>query len=462
MSDSPGSAGFQACAGTGNAGLEACATRTGAGLRGRKAVVLGGGIAGLTAAYDLARRGAAVTLLERRSVLGGLARSEELAGELREVYYHFVCAEDHDLLRLIGEVGLSDALEWTPARTSYFVDGRMHPFTTPLDILRFPPLPLRDRLRFGLHAARCRRMTDWHPLEEMTAEEWLRREMGDRAYEVVWQPLLRTKFGRYAGRVSAPWIWHRLYRASRSRPSLLQPESFGTLAQGSRMLLEALEGRIREAGGEIRRGQAATGLILREGRVAAVATEQGELAADLVVSAVPLPELVRLLPEESAAFRARLAEVDFIGVSCLLLLLRRPLTDQYWINIADERVPASGIIEYSNLNRRAAPGAALAYMPLYTPTDDPHYQLPPAALTEELERGLRTVIPDLQPADITATMLTRDDYAQPVTPPGFSRQIPPTRTPLEGLYLLDATQLYPSDRCLSGMIGLARELVEGL
>jgi protoporphyrinogen oxidase len=228
------------------------------------------------------------------------------------------------------------------------------------------------------------------------------------------------------------------------------------------MLLEALEQRIREAGGEIRLGQAATGLVARQGRIAAVATEQGELAADLVVSAVPLPELVRLLPEEAGDFRAGLAQVDFIGVSCLLLLLRRPLTDQYWINIADERVPASGIIEYSNLNRRAAPGAALAYMPLYTPTDDPHYRMSPEALTEELERGLRTVIPDLQSDDLTATLLTRDDYAQPVTPPGFSRQIPPSRTPLEGLFLLDATQLYPSDRCLSGMIGLARGLVEGL
>jgi hypothetical protein len=41
------------------------------------------------------------------------------------------------------------------------------------------------------------------------------------------------------------------------------------------------------------------------------------------------------------------------------------------------------------------------------------------------------VIPDLQPADITATLLTRDDYAQAVTPPGFSRRIPPIKTPVE-------------------------------
>ena len=219
------------------------------GLHGTRAVVIGGGISGLAAAYALTRRGASVTLLERRPVLGGLARSEMMLGEPREVYYHFICADDYHLLRLINDLELSEALEWAPARTSYFVEGRMYPFTTPLDILRFPPLPLRDRLRFGLHAARCRRLQDWRPLEDLTAEEWLRREAGDRAYEVIWQPLLRTKFGRYAEQVSAPWIWHRLYRASRSRANLLRPESFGALAQGSRMLLEALADRLRAGAG---------------------------------------------------------------------------------------------------------------------------------------------------------------------------------------------------------------------
>jgi protoporphyrinogen oxidase len=383
-------------------------------------------------------------------------------GEFREVYYHFICADDRPLLRLIAELGLSEALEWTPARTSYYVEGRLYPFTTPGDILRFPPLRLRDRLRFGLHAARCRRRTDWRALEELTAEEWLRREMGERAYEVVWQPLLRTKFGRYAGQVSAPWIWHRIHRASRSRASLLRPESFGCLAGGSRMLIEALADRVEEAGGKILLSRSATGLVLRQGKVVAVETDEGEVAADLVISAMPLPELVRLLPEEAGELRARLAGIDFIGVSCLLLLLSRPLTDQYWINIADARVPASGIIEYSNLNRHAAPGGALAYLPLYTPTDDAHYRMPPEALTGELERGLRMVIPDLEPAEIAATLLSRDPYAQAVTSPGFSRRLPPTQAPIEGLYLLDSTQLYPSDRCLSGMIGLARGLVEGM
>lgn len=433
------------------------------GLEGERAVVIGGGIAGLTAAYELARRGCRVTLLERRRALGGLARSEPLGGVLREVYYHFICAEDCSLLELIDELGLSEHLRWAPAFTSYYIEGRLYPFTTPLDILRFPPLRLCDRLRFGLHAARARRRTDWLALENLTAEEWLRREMGDRAYEVVWAPLLRTKFGRFAGQVSAPWIWHRLHRASRSRRSLLKPERFGVLSGGSRMLLEALAERTRAAGGEICLSRPATGLVVRGGRVVAVAAESDETPADLVISAVPLPELVRLLPEEVGAWRQELAAVDFLGVSCLLVHTSRPLTDRYWINVADVRVPCSGVIEYSNLNREIAPGQGLAYLPLYTPTDDRHFLMPPEALSEELLAGLRMIVPDLPAEAILGTMLTRDEYAQAVCPPGFAGRVSRlAEAPVQGLHVLDSTLLYPSDRCLSGMIGLARRVIGSL
>jgi protoporphyrinogen oxidase len=431
-------------------------------LRGKSAVVVGGGIAGLTAAHALVQRGARVTLLERRLVLGGLARSEPVGGRLREVYYHFICAGDQALLMLLDEVGLREAVEWSPASTSYYVEGRMHPFTTPLDILRFSPLRWRDRLRFGWHAARARRRREGSDLEDLTAEAWLRREVGDRAYQVIWEPLLRSKFGRYASEVSAPWIWHRIHRASASRASLLRPERFGCLTGGTQMLLEALADRVEDAGGKILLGTEATGLAVRNGRVAGVETDAGGVAADLVISAVPLPELAPLLPETVADFRATLDAVDFLGVSCLLVLLRRPLTDQYWINLADPRIPASGIIEYSNLNRHAEPAGGLAYLPLYTPRDDSRYLASPEELTEELVTALRLVIPDLQPTDITGTLLSRDHYAQAVTPPGFAQRIPPRQAPLAGLYLLDSTQLYPSDRCLSGMIALAEGLVESL
>jgi len=134
-------------------------------VSGKRIIIIGGGISGLTAAWELTRRGREVVLLERRDVLGGLARSAPLNGKPLEVYYHFICGGDRHLVELVNELGLADRLHWRPGRTSYFVNGRLYPFTTPLDLLRFSPLSLTSRLRFGLHALRCRRMTDWQSLE---------------------------------------------------------------------------------------------------------------------------------------------------------------------------------------------------------------------------------------------------------------------------------------------------------
>jgi protoporphyrinogen oxidase len=254
-------------------------------------------------------------------------------------------------------------------------------------------------------------------------------------------------------------MWHRLWRASQSRTSLFQPEKFGYLREGSQLLLQTLADRITESGGEVRLGQAATGLAVRGGQVAAVETAAGEIPADLVVSAAPLPELARLLPAELADWRRELEQVAFLGVRCLRLRLDRGLTESYWINVNDDRVPFNGFIEYSNLNRGAEPDGAIAYVPLYLATDDPRYTMAAEDLTGELLRGLQIVAPRLEPSAVREALLTTDEYAQAVCPPGFGRRIPPLAGPARGLYLLDSTQLYPSDRCLSGMVGLARQLM---
>lgn len=427
-------------------------------LEGKRAVVIGGGISGLTAGYELARRGSQVTLLERREILGGLARACPTDSHNLEAYYHFICRADSALLALLEELGLGDHVEWRPALTSYYVNGHLHPFTTPGEILRFPPLPFVDRLRFGFHVARCRRLKQWEPLDALTAATWLRRETGPRVYDLLWRPLLEVKFGAFAKQVSAPWLWHRLWRASQSRRSLLRPEEFGCLREGSELLLQALSARIRRAGGEVLTRMPATGLAVRAGRVAAVTTAVGEIPADLVVAAAPLPQVARLLPSELEAWRHELLSVDFLGVRCLRLRLDRPLTGSYWVNANDSRLPFGGFIEYSHLNPSAEPDGAVVYVPLYMSREDPRFTLEESDLSGELLRGLEVLSPGLNQAHVREARVFSDDYAQAICPPGFAQRVPPLAAPLAGLYLLDSTQLYPSDRCLSGMIALARRL----
>src|SRR5262249_28317672 len=150
--------------------------------------------------------------------LGGLASSFEVDGVRLERYYHFVCRGDDELVSTLAELGLSSRLRWRSSRMAYFVDGRIYPFLTPLDLLLFSPLSLGDRLRAALALRRLRLLRE-ETLVEQRAIPWLTELFGARGYRVIWDPLLRFKFAEHAPEVSAAWIWARIVRLSRSRVS---------------------------------------------------------------------------------------------------------------------------------------------------------------------------------------------------------------------------------------------------
>ena len=112
----------------------------------RRAVVIGGGPAGLKAAHTLRKGGLDVTLLESGPILGGLASSFDVQGVRIEKYYHFICRGDDDLVDTLRELGLSGKLHWKSSRMAYFVDGQLYPFLTPLELMRFAPLTLAERV----------------------------------------------------------------------------------------------------------------------------------------------------------------------------------------------------------------------------------------------------------------------------------------------------------------------------
>ena len=425
---------------------------------GSDVAIIGAGVSGLTAAYALARAGRKVDVFEQRDQIGGLARSTHLNGSKVDRYYHFVCGGDHHLRALLPELGIDNRLHWVAGPTSYYVRGKLYPFTTPLDILGFSPLSLMSRVRFGLHGMNARRFTDWGRIEHLTAEQWLVEGMGRQAYETIWLPLLRMKFGNNAGSVSAPWIWHRIHRVLTSRASIFQPERLGYIEGGTGTLLDALREQVEAAGGALHTATPVRGLLETGGAITGLITDQGDFQARCVISTAALPDLSILLPASARDYRADLDGVGFLGVICLMLRLKKAVTPYFWVNVNDPRAPFSGFIEYANLNHTALPnGEGLLYIPLYLPVDDPRFILPEPELVAQVVDGLEALFPGFGAGMLVEAVVTRDSYAQAFCPPGFSAKIPAIQSPLPGLFITDSTQLYPADRNVSGMIGLARD-----
>ena len=135
--------------------------------------IVGGGVAGLGCAYFLSERGHQVSVFEQAPALGGLAGCFDFDGLSVEKYYHFICRDDRDLVDMLGRLGLADEIQWCPGPMKFFYRGTLYPFGTPWDLLRFRPLSLVERMRFGLTIALSRSAESWKQHEAVTAREWL-------------------------------------------------------------------------------------------------------------------------------------------------------------------------------------------------------------------------------------------------------------------------------------------------
>jgi protoporphyrinogen oxidase len=422
----------------------------------RRAVVIGGGPAGLKAAHVLIKAGHDVTLLEAAPVLGGLASSFDVQGTRIERYYHFICKGDDDLIETLDELRLSAKLHWKDSRMAYFVDGALYPFLTPLELLRFMPLSLFDRLRAGVAVKLAQRMRE-EDLAPQLAIPWLRRLFGSAAYSVIWEPLMRFKFAEHAERISAAWIWARMVRLSRSRASPWR-EELGYIEGGSQTVLEALGRDFERRGGRVVLNAPVEQILFDGNRVSGVRLGGETLPADVLVSTVTTSRFRQLAQGFTGPYVEALERIPTIGIFCLFLRLRRSVTPFFWVNANDRRVPFAGMIEYTNLNPLPELGGDhVLYVPQYLSADDPRYAQTDEQVFARYTDALALIDPTFEPSSVKFYAVFRDRFAQPICLSDYRTTTPSIATPIANLFLTDSCQLHPHDRSISGAFGLGRQ-----
>jgi len=429
-----------------------------------KVGIIGAGISGLTAGYYLSKqKNIGVTIFEKETTLGGLASSFKLNGHLIERYYHFICLPDNDYLCLIKELGLQKYLNWTTTKMGLFYKGKLYPFGTPIDLLKFPKFSLLDKLKFGigLFKIKSKNRDDWRDIENIPATQWLPKQFGQKSYEIVHQPLLEEKFGSYANSISAAWMWARIHRLGKSRTKILQLEKLGYLKGGTYTLIKELAQNITQQGGKIINQAKCEKIVIESNKVKAIICNGTTYEYDVVISTVPTNLFLRFINDVDDEYFERLKKIESIGVMCVLLQLTKSFSKNFWLNISDPRIPLAGVIEYTNLN--PCPflnGDKLIYIPRYLPANSKEYSLSDERIIEEYISYLKIINPKFSKEWIKASYVFRNKYAQPICELGFSKYIPAMKTSIDGLYMTDSSQLHPDDRAVSHSIKLGREVVK--
>jgi protoporphyrinogen oxidase len=410
-------------------------------------VVVGGGFAGLSAAYALVKRGVRVTVCEADDEVGGLAGSFEVGGTRLEKFYHHWFTSDTHVVDLVRELGQEDQVLHRPTRTGMYFAHQFFRLSTPMDVLRFSPLDLPARFRLGLLALRARRVKHWRELEDLTAEEWLIRLGGREVYDVVWRPLLEGKFGPYASEISAVWFWNKLKLRGGSRGKGGE-EVLAYYKGGFAALADQLAQAICSNGGTIRLESAVTGLLVRNGRVGGVRTRQGPILADAVLATPALPIVADLVePHVSPEYVQSLRRIKYLANVCVVLELDRSLSETYWLNVNDPGFPFVGVIEHTNFEPpESYAGRHLVYLSKYLPETDELYRMPDAEVVQFCLRHLQRMFPKLTTDWVLDAHVWRARYSQPIVVRRYSSLIPPVETPLPGFYLSSMAQVYPEDR----------------
>ncbi|TAK36030.1 MAG: NAD(P)/FAD-dependent oxidoreductase [Chloroflexota bacterium] len=413
--------------------------------------ILGGGILGLTAALRLAERGMRVTVFEKETAVGGLTSGFLVGDVWLERFYHHIFRSDRAITRLIDEMGLSDRLAWSRPLTSVLRGGQAYQLDSPSSLLRFPPLRAHERIRMAAGMAILRYLPSPGILEGRVAASWIRRWMGRGPYELVWQPLLNSKFGPLSEQIALPWFWGRLHDRS---------AELGYLRGGFQLLYARLADCIRERGGQLRLGTEVTGVVPEPDGRLAVSTATGKEMFDGVISTLPTRLTCRLTPALPAQYRARYDWGNAYGAHCLILALDRRLTESYWININDPGYPFIALVEHTNYqDLEQYGGRHLVYLGNYRAMNDPLFDLSEDSVRAEFLPYLKRINPRFEPSWVTESWMFKAPYAQPIVTTEYRSHIPPFETPIPGLYVANMFQVYPHDRGQNYSVDLAERLV---
>jgi protoporphyrinogen oxidase len=401
--------------------------------------ILGGGALGLAAALRLAQAGNTVTLIEREPQLGGLAAGFSVGPNYLEKFYHHIFRTDTTIIAFIHELGLEDRLVWGQPNTSTLSSGRIVSLGGIPDLLRLPLLDPLDRARFLTGLAVLKAVPNEKVFKGWTASQWMPRLMGRRVYEVMWEPILRGKFGVRANDIAMSWLWSRVHERSLR---------LGYLRGGFQLLYDAFGARIRALGGTVLTSTSAAKIVVRDGQVE-IHTEAGQVHQfDQLLATIPTRLFARLAPDLPAEFVQRYPGPEHYGAHVLILGLDRPLVPGvYWLNINDRDLPFLALVEHTNFMPPADYGGLhLVYLGNYLPMDHPLFGQADADILSTFLSALRRIRPEVDPGWVKQHWVFRAPFAQPIVTTSYLDTLPPHRTPLPGVFLANMAHVYPQDR----------------
>jgi len=400
-------------------------------MNSRKVAIIGAGIGGLTAGYELSKKGYKVTVFEKEKEIGGLLSEFKIGGKKLEKTYHHIFKTDKEIINLIGELGLKEKLKWYKSSISLFYNNKFYPFLGVIDLLKFRELNLISKFRLGLVYLWLKFDENFSKYENVTAMVWMEKWAGKRAYEVIWKPLLKGKFHEYYKKVSMAWLWARIHTRGGSKNEKSE-EVLGYMEGGFGQIVNKLaenldiklNSEIKPSGPKFR-----TTSLDRE-------------AFDLIIDTRPAEN------------------VDYIGAVDLVFSSTQNLSDYYWHNINDLKSPFLVFIQHTNLvDKKNYDNKHIYYLGTYVSQNHKYFKISDKEIEKEFFDYLKKIKPEFDEKQVLEKKIFKFKNAQHIVTTNY--KIPKYKIS-DKLWQLNFAQIYPEDRGINFAVKEARKLVNNL
>jgi protoporphyrinogen oxidase len=416
-------------------------------------VIIGAGPAGLTAAYELTKRGSAATVLEADSVVGGISRTVERDGFRFDIGGHRFFTKVDRVEQVWHEILGPDEMLLRPRSSRIYYGGKFYDY---------PIKPLNALRNLGpLEAARCVASFLWSrihpPRDQSSLEGYIAAGYGWRLYRHFFKTYNEKVWAVPASQISADWgaqrikgmsLWTAVWEPLRARvagsrretskqvTSLI--EQFQYPKYGPGMMWERCQELVEAAGVKVITGTRVVGIRHESGRAVAVVADcdglRTEYPADEVISSMPFPSLLRAMdppvPPEVNQAADGLRFRDFLSVALVVPADKVAWSDN-WIYIHAPEVKTMRVQNFGSWSPYMVRDGRNVLGLEYTVCEgDEWWTASDDSLVERGKQELET-LGLMQASDVEAGYVVRMPKAYPVYDESYRRNVEVLRRWLE-------------------------------